>query len=545
MKQIISLSFFILLFSSCTLHQNNLHLTTFKNIKTVYGSQSGKYLSANYSILQGDYLSTNKILKSTNNDLTLLDLEFFSNLVSGNFQLANDITNNKKFILRNDFLYKIPSFAINLKNNNLKISLKIANHNQAFTGFNKISSLLEYYMHFSELKNNNQLPEYNKNKFKLSIHKLLILENFYNINELKKIADYNNSLESLSSVDLLFLAGFYFRFGDLEKFNEIIKYRLSDKFDKNYILKQFSYPNNIFNKKINFKTIISSYLYHIAAVSHDTKEESSSYINILLEMSIYLCPNMDISKYLLAELYAKKNLESTALDKLNQIDKTSFFQLPAFFKKLSIIKKYDRDKSYPRLLFSLYKKWPNNRYILYELANFYKSKNNYNDALPIYKKLFKIGDKNTHLLFLYAMCLDNLGRWEEAKKIFLTLVHKDNPDPYTLNYLAYSMAIKKENLDFALKLINKALILNVNNGFFLDTIGWIEYQKSNYETSIFYLQKAVFLEPSSSEIIDHLADCYLKLGRKNEALYEWRKALKFANTEEALNLIKNKIIKYE
>ena len=148
-------------------------------------------------------------------------------------------------------------------------------------------------------------------------------------------------------------------------------------------------------------------------------------------------------------------------------------------------------------------------------------------------------------MFLYAVCLDKLGRWKQAKQIFLKIVEQDTPDPYALNYLAYSMAIKNENLNFALRLIKKALILDVNNGFFLDTIGWIQFQKNNYETSLFYLEKAVILQPSSSEIMDHLADCYLKLGRKSEALFEWKKALKYENTKNALNLIKNKIKKYE
>ena len=56
-------------------------------------SQSGKYLSANYSIFKGDVFTANKILKSGENNLTLLELQFFSNLVSGNFEIANNISN--------------------------------------------------------------------------------------------------------------------------------------------------------------------------------------------------------------------------------------------------------------------------------------------------------------------------------------------------------------------------------------------------------------------------------------------------------------------
>ena len=545
MVKVIFISFFLISLSACYDKRNNLKITNSQNILINYNSKSGRYLSANYSILKGDYINANKILRSKNNDLTLLKLEFFSNLLSGNFEIANNISKENNFQVKDQFLYKIPDFATNLKKNNFKSSLKIVNNSQAFFVFDKISSLLEYWIHLSKLKNNNELNIYNQNIFNLPIYKLLILENFYDIKELKKIADYNISLKSLSNIDLLFLAGFYFRYGDLENFEKIIKYRLSDIFDKDYIISKFSSTNNLFNKRLDFQTILSSYLYNIAFEANDKNEKSSSYIKILLEMSIYICPDMDVSKYLLAELYIVEKNENIANIKLNQIDKNSFFSLPANLKKLSIIKKFKSNKFYQTFLFELYNKLPDNKIILYELANFYKSNNNYSDALNVYKKIIKIGDENNHLLILYAICLDKLGRWEEAKKIFLNIVNKDKPDPYALNYLAYSMAVKTENLGLALQLINKALILDVNNGFFLDTIGWIEFQKKNYETSLFYLEKAVFLEPSSAEIIDHLADCYLKLGRKTEALYEWKKALKYENKKDTLNLIKNKIKKYE
>ena len=86
-----------------------------------------------------------------------------------------------------------------------------------------------------------------------------------------------------------------------------------------------------------------------------------------------------------------------------------------------------------------------------------------------------------------------------------------------------------KTLDKALGLIKKAIKIDPNNGFFLDTLGWVQYQRKNYKLAVFYLEKAVILEPNSSEIMDHLGDCYLMLGRINEAKYEWKKALQYEN----------------
>ena len=545
MKKIIFISFFLLIFSGCYINLNNadnlkVQPTKFKNY-----SQSGKYLSANYSILKGDVFSANKILKLGKNNLTLLELQLFSNLISGNFESANNISNSLMLKKNKNILYKIPQFAVSFKEKDFKNSLKIAKENKEFFNFNGITSLLEFWLKHLKLKTKEDLMIYNSSNFEFPVYKLLVLENFYNIKQLKKIADYNLNLKSLSNIDLLFLAGYYFRLNNLDQFKKIIRNRLSDQFDKDRIINDFSSTNNIFYKIPNFQTILSLYLYHIAYVSHETNEKSSSYIKVLLELSLYFSSEMNVSKYLLAELYATEKNINIALDKLKDINKKSFFSLASNLKKLSIIKSLKKEKDYKTLLFEKNKKWPNNKFILYKLADFYKLNKQYSNSLKIYKKLLLKDSQNNHLLFLYATCLDKLGQWDIAKALLLNLIEKDTNDAYSLNYLSYSLSLKNNNLDLALSLIKKAIEIDPNNGFFLDTLGWVQYQRKDYISAVFYLEKAVTLEPNSSEIMNHLADTYLMLGRINEAKYEWEKALHYETEINVITMIKEKINKYE
>ena len=92
MKKIIFISFFLLSFSGCHLDLHNTRNLNVQYNKIKSHSQSGKYLSANYSIFKGDVFSANNILKFGENNLTLLELQFFSNLISGNFEIANNIS---------------------------------------------------------------------------------------------------------------------------------------------------------------------------------------------------------------------------------------------------------------------------------------------------------------------------------------------------------------------------------------------------------------------------------------------------------------------
>ena len=545
MKKIFIISFFLLSFSGCYNSAINLDQLNLEHIKINSHSSSGKYLSAKYSIFKGDVFSANKILNSVGNNATLLELQFYSNLVSGNFKIANTISMSSKLKNKNNFLYKIPKFAISFKNSDFEKSLKIARQNNNFFGFNKIVSLLEYWLYLSKLNIKENLFIDKNYNFKLPLHKLLILQNFYNINKLKKIADYNLNLKSLSNTDILFLAGYYFQINDMQTFEYLIRDRLSDEFDKDKIIINFSSSKNIYNTTPNFQIILSSYLYNISYNSDENKELSSPYIKILLEMSIYIYSKMDISKYSLAELYTLEKSNTIALKKLDSINEDSFFSLSGNLKKLSIFKSLKDIKLYEINLYAQNKKWPNNNLILYKLANFYKSNKNYNKAVIIFKKLILKDNTSSHLLFLYAICLDKLGKWEEANKILLKIIESDIRDPYSRNYLSYNLALKNQNLDLALILIKKALTLKPNNSFFLDTLGWVQYQKNDFHSALFYLEKAVTLNPNNSEIIDHLGDCYLMLGRVNEAIFEWKKALQYEKNSIVVNSIIEKINKYE
>jgi tetratricopeptide (TPR) repeat protein len=66
------------------------------------------------------------------------------------------------------------------------------------------------------------------------------------------------------------------------------------------------------------------------------------------------------------------------------------------------------------------------------------------------------------------------------------------------------------------------------NVAYLDSLGWVYYKQKKYKEALEPLKKAAMDEDEGShlEIWDHLADCYLALGKKKEAVESWEKALK-------------------
>ena len=505
-------------------------------------SHLGYYLTANYSLKKGDAYTASQILNRNLNNQKLLEIKFFSNLASGNFVTADKVSYKLKVNGENNTLYNLPRYILRIKNNDFRGSLEVFKNQKLFFNIDDLNNLIKFWIKETENSQNFLSENYFSNP---SIHKLLILENFYNPFELIKIADIIYKNNNLNSHEALLLAGFYFRVGDLEKSKEILKLKLPSQFDKVNIINKFSNKDNTFKKVQNLDVIIASKIYNMINEDKSIVNNSYSYQKILLELSIFLDPKMDISKYALAEIYTFEKTYKTALRILNTIPEKSFFSLPANLKKLEIIKSLNMDMEYKTLLFKIINIWPDNKFVLYRLANYYKSKLLYHKSLKIYKNILDHYDSNDRDLFLYASNLDKIGKWKKARVLFLELLKKNPRDTFTLNYISYKLALKNEELELALDLIKKALIIDPNNGYFLDTLGWVEYKRNNFNSAVYFLEKSVSILPRSAEVIDHLGDCYFMLNRRKEAIFEWNKALKYETDTNTIKKIKEKIRQYD
>jgi len=536
----IKLSFILFILTNLLgCYANKYKIQTLPNYKTAeINSYSSKYLIANYSISKGDYKTLNEILNTDFNDQELLKLKFFSNLVSGNFTTANKISNLITTDKKKNFLYLLPKYILNIKNNKFKENFNISHDNEIFFGLKNLDYLINLWF---QIKENKTEFNFNKKLENTTIQELLILENFYGYTKLNKIADYIYYNKLLNYNDLLFLAGFYFRANNLKKFNEIIKTKITNQFNKELIIKNFYLKNDIFSQIPKLSAILSAKLYNIAIEDNKTGDKSKNFQKILLETSIFLCPEMDIAKYSLAEIYSLEKFYDIALEKLSAISDKSYYFLPKNLKVLSVKKLSKKTDSYQKLLFKNLEVLPRNESILYELASYYKSRKEYEKSLTTYEKLIKNFGENDRILFLYASNLDKVNKWKDAKNLFLKLLKKNPKDAYALNYVSYKLALRGEELEYAFNLIKKAISLEPENGYFLDTIGWVEFKRKNFKNAVFYLEKASSILPNSSEVLNHLGDCYFKLGRKKESLYQWKRALKYEEDKIVIEKISQKI----
>jgi Flp pilus assembly protein TadD len=151
-----------------------------------------------------------------------------------------------------------------------------------------------------------------------------------------------------------------------------------------------------------------------------------------------------------------------------------------------------------------------------------------NDAGEAFDLLAHALEKNpdqTELLYDQALTAEKLGRYDilEANLRKVIELHPDHAQAY--NALGYSFADRNLRLPEARKLIEKALQLRPDDGFIIDSMGWVLYRQGDLAAAETYLRRA-YGDQQDAEIGAHLGEVLWVEGKRDEARRVWDAALK-------------------
>ncbi len=125
-------------------------------------------------------------------------------------------------------------------------------------------------------------------------------------------------------------------------------------------------------------------------------------------------------------------------------------------------------------------------------------------AVDFFRAALAQSPQNRRILFELGSNLERLGRRADAVETLRKLVKLDTANAVAMNYLGYMLVEDNRDLDFAGKLIDRALALEPENGAYLDSKGWWYYRKGNFSAARAYLGKAAARYPKDSTILEHL-----------------------------------------
>jgi len=121
--------------------------------------------------------------------------------------------------------------------------------------------------------------------------------------------------------------------------------------------------------------------------------------------------------------------------------------------------------------------------------------------------------------------LDKKGQRAEGLKLMRKAIELNDRHARALNYVGYTMAEEGKNLEEAERFIRRALAVEPYSGYILDSLGWIYYQRGQYQMAFTYLKRAAASGDEDPVIFEHLGDAAMKLERFQTALSAYEKAL--------------------
>ncbi len=146
-------------------------------------------------------------------------------------------------------------------------------------------------------------------------------------------------------------------------------------------------------------------------------------------------------------------------------------------------------------------------------------------AIDALEKAKELGPEDTNVLFDLGVLYDKQGRAADAEREMRAVINRDPKHARALNYLGYTWADQGVHLDEAEQLIRRALEVEPDDGYYVDSLGWVQFRRGKFDDAAKTLEHAVELVPEDPVITEHLGDAYAKAGKKDRAAATYRRVL--------------------
>jgi len=251
----------------------------------------------------------------------------------------------------------------------------------------------------------------------------------------------------------------------------------------------------------------------------------------LTHLALDLDPKLDIAALALGDLHRQASHLDQAIAAYNQVPEGSIFRRPS---QLSVAECYRRQEKFSEAEALLRKLMDGDKTDIsaaQQLGQLLRSNKKFGEAATVYgvaiDRLGKLEAEDWQLFYYRGISHERAKEWPAAEKDFQKALELSPDEPYVLNYLAYTWVERRERLDEALPMLEKAVSQRPEEGFIIDSLGWAHFMLGRYPEAVEELERAVSLAPTDPVLNDHLGDAYWKVGRHQEARFQWSRALSF------------------
>lgn len=180
---------------------------------------------------------------------------------------------------------------------------------------------------------------------------------------------------------------------------------------------------------------------------------------------------------------------------------------------------------------------PNDAFGYFYNALAHQLKKNYQNAANSAKNGLKITEKQSiniynkqlklQMLIILGDVSFELKQYTQMDSAYEAALEIDPMNPTLLNNYAYYLTERNIELEKAERMSKKSNLLADGNAAFIDTYAWIMFKMKNYKEALKWIEEAIAV-PGATErpdILEHYAEILNKLGRTEEAIIQWKKAI--------------------
>ncbi len=252
-------------------------------------------------------------------------------------------------------------------------------------------------------------------------------------------------------------------------------------------------------------------------------------------------PDSDRVIYLAGLNYERDKKSDEALQTYTKISDDAPMRKHADFRSSVILreqKKFSESEQFAKKLTESSESDPD-AYVL--LAGIYFDQEKLAKAVEVLQKGFEKFPEQVRLLFLIGVYQERDGAYKDAISTMKKVLEVEPENSTALNFVGYMYAEKGENLDEAERLILAALKIKPDDGLYLDSLGWVYYQRKKYTQAENFISKALKKHPEEGVIVEHLGDIKIAQGQVGEGMELYKKALEMVTDERDKKRIRKKI----
>ena len=253
----------------------------------------------------------------------------------------------------------------------------------------------------------------------------------------------------------------------------------------------------------------------------------------------------DRAHYYLGATYVEMKSDDKALEEFLRVPEKSELFVDARIQAAYLYDRRDQTQKAIETIQSALKKKNDQKEIFGLLASLYRKQKDYPKAIEAMERVIGLDAKNDQAHFQLGALYDENKNKEKSIANMKKAIELNPQNAAALNYLGYTWAEMGVLLDEAEILIQRALKIEPNDGFYIDSLGWVYYQKGDYHQAVELLERAVEITVDDPTIIEHLADAYQRVGKPDRALVRYREALKKSKEDEQLKRIREKMQRLE